>query len=302
MIDRIIRLFPLWAVLMSGVAYYFPGFFTALSPAIVPLLAFVMLGMGLTLKWGDFISILKSPLPVFIGVGLQFSIMPLSAYIISTYFDFSPEMIAGMVLLGAGAGAVASNVMTYVAKGNLALSITMTLVSTLCSLVFTPALTLFYAGQTVPVPFTGMIFSMLYMVIIPVIAGTTLNTAAGEKISAISRFFPLVSTFIVVLIIAIIFALNSKMIFQAGFVILAAVIIQNFTGFSLGYVIPWLLHYDRAICRTIAIEVSMQNSGLSAALAVKHFAAAAAVPAAIYSIWQNISVSLISGIWGHSGD
>jgi BASS family bile acid:Na+ symporter len=302
MIDRIIRLFPLWAVLMSAFSYYLPQYFTVLSPAIVPLLSIVMLGMGLTLKWSDFISILQSPLPVFIGVGLQFSIMPLSAYLIASYFDFSPEMIAGMVLLGAGAGAVASNLMTYVAKGNLALSITMTLVSTLCSLIFTPALTFLYAGQIVPVPFTGMLLSMVYMVVIPVIAGTTLNTVAGEKISALRHFFPLVSTFIVVLIIAVIFSLNSIMIFEAGFLILAAVIIQNFFGFALGYVIPWLMHYDRSICRTIAIEVSMQNSGLSAALAVKHFAAAAAVPAAIYSIWQNIAVSVISGIWGHSKD
>ena len=302
MIDRIIRLFPLWAVLMSAAAYSLPVYFTALSPAIVPLLSVVMLGMGLTLTWGDFVSIIKSPLPVFIGVGLQFSIMPLSAYFISSYFDFSPEMIAGMVLLGAGAGAVASNLMTYVAKGNLALSITMTLVSTLCSLIFTPALTFLYAGQTVPVPFTGMLLSMVYMVIIPVIIGTTLNTIAGEKITSLRHFFPLVSTFIVVLIISIIFALNSTMIYEAGFVILAAVIIQNLFGFSMGYIIPWLMHYDKSVCRTIAIEVSMQNSGLSAALAVKHFAAAAAVPAAIYSIWQNIAVSVISGIWGHSRD
>jgi len=147
-----------------------------------------------------------------------------------------------------------------------------------------------------------MLLSMLYMVIIPVIVGTTLNTVAGEKISALRHLFPLISTFIVVLIIAVIFALNSAMIYEAGFVILAAVIIQNFLGFALGYIVPWLLHYDKSVCRTIAIEVSMQNSGLSAALAVKHFAAAAAVPAAIYSIWQNICASVIAGLWGHSGD
>ena len=299
MIDRLISLFPLWAIIMSALAYYFPGFFTPLSPAIVPLLSVVMLGMGLTLRWSDFLSILKSPFPVFLGVGLQFTVMPVSAYFISSYFDFTPEMVAGMVLLGASAGAVASNIMSYVAGGNVALSIMMTLVSTMLSVVFTPALTLFYAGQTVPVSFAAMVISIINMVIIPVVIGTTLNTFAGGKIRRLSIIFPLISTFIVVLIIAIIFALNSQRIYDAGFVILAAVIIHNGVGFSAGYAVSWLMHYDRATCRTIAIEVSMQNSGLSAALAVKHFAAAAAVPAAIYSIWQNISVSIIAGIWGH---
>lgn len=302
MIDRLIRLFPVWAILMSCAAFYFPWLFAGLSTAIVPLLSVVMLGMGLTLKWSDFISIAKSPFPVFLGVGLQFSIMPLSAYMIASYFDFPPEMITGMVLLGSSSGAVASNIMSYVAKGNLALSITMTLVSTLCAVAVTPALTLFYAGQTVPVPFSGMFLSIVYMVIIPVVAGTTINTFAGEKISVLRHLFPLISTFIVVLIIAIIFALNSSRIIDAGLVLLGAVVIQNAIGFSAGYIVPWLMHYDKSVCRTIAIEVSMQNSGLSAALAVKHFAAASAVPAAIYSIWQNISVSVIAGIWGHLKD
>ncbi len=295
-----VRFFPLWAIVCAALAYVFPGPFVMMKSAIVPLLSVVMLGMGMTLKWKDLSEIIKSPLVVFLGVGIQFSIMPLAAYYISSIMGLSPDLLAGMVLVGASAGGTASNVICYLAGGNVALSITMTLVSTLCAVIFTPALTLFYAGQLVPVPFMNMFMSIVKIVLIPVVLGTTVNTIFEKKIERISFLLPVVSTAGIILLIAIIFALNKGTLFEAGPLVLAAVVMHNGCGLLFGYFIPRLMHCDVRTSRTIAIEVAMQNSGLSVALAVKHFAPLAAVPGALFSIWHNVSGSILAGIWRKS--
>ena len=297
MIHLLTRLFSLWAVILSAIAFLFPDLFAGLRPAIVPLLAVVMFCMGMTLKWSDFKETVKSPKIILIGVLLQYSVMPLSAFFISKAFGLPPEYIAGMVLVGSSAGGTASNVICYLARGNVALSITLTMVSTLIAVFAMPALSLLYLHEIVHVPFLKMLFSILQIVLIPVLTGTTLNTFLGTKIKKIGPFFPFVSTIAIVVIIAIIIGLNQTKLKEVGFVIVCAVMLHNLCGLLIGFWFPKLLGYDNRTCRTLSIEVGMQNSGLSVALAVKHFSVMAAIPGAIFSIWHNLSGSFLAGYW-----
>jgi len=299
MIHLLTRLFPLWAIILSVTAFFFPDQFAGLRPAIIPLLSVVMFCMGMTLKWSDFKETVKSPKIIVIGVLLQYFVMPLSAFLISRSFDMSPEYIAGMVLVGSSAGGTASNVICYLARGNVALSITLTMVSTLIAVLAMPTLSLLYLHQIIHVPFLKMLFSILQMVLIPVLAGTTLNTFLGNKIKKIGSIFPFVSTVAIVAIIAIIIGLNQTKLKEVGFIIICAVVLHNLSGLLIGFWFPKLLGYDDRTCRTLSIEVGMQNSGLSVALAVKHFSIVAAIPGAIFSIWHNLSGSFLAGYWSY---
>ena len=297
MIHLLTRLFPLWAIILSVMAFFFPNLFAGLRPAIIPLLSVVMFCMGMTLKWSDFKETVKSPKIILIGVLLQYLVMPLSAFLISRSFGLSPEFIAGMVLVGSSAGGTASNVICYLARGNVALSITLTMVSTLIAVFAMPAFSLLYLHQIVHVPFLKMLFSVLQMVLIPVLAGTTLNTFSGTRIKTIGYVFPFVSTIAIVIIIAIIIGLNQTKLKEVGFIIICAVMLHNLSGLLIGFWFPKLLGYDDRTCRTLSIEVGMQNSGLSVALAVKHFSVMAAIPGALFSIWHNLSGSFLAGYW-----
>lgn len=297
MILLLTRLFPLWAILLSVTAFFFPNAFVGMRPAIIPLLSVVMFCMGMTLKWSDFREIVKSPKIILIGVLLQYFVMPLSAFLISKSFGLSAEFIAGMVLVGSSAGGTASNVICYLAKGNVALSITLTMASTLIAVFAMPALSLLYLHQIVHVPFIKMLFSILQMVIIPVIAGTTLNTFLGTRIKNVGPVFPFFSTIAIVVIIAIIISLNQTKLKEVGLIIVSAVMLHNMSGLMIGYWLPKILGYDNRTCRTLSIEVGMQNSGLSVALAVKHFSVMAAIPGALFSIWHNLSGSFLAGYW-----
>jgi len=301
MTDKITKLFPLWAILFSIFAYYYNEPFAALKSAIVPLLAVIMFGMGMTLKWENFREIFKSPLVILLGFSLQFLIMPAAAYIISLLLNLSPVMMAGVVLVGCSPGGTASNVITYLGKGNVALSITLTLTSTVMAVALTPFLSYLILNHVVPVPAGEMFLDILQIVLVPVLLGTAINSFFSTKIEKIRNVFPLISTLAIVVIIAIIVALNKVKITEMNFIIVAAVMLHNITGLTFGYLIPRWLKYDKTICRTICIEVGMQNSGLSVALAVKFFSAAAALPGAVFSIWHNLSGSLLAA-WWRSGE
>ncbi len=297
MIDRITKLFPLWAILFSFIAFYFNNFFIIFKSAIVPLLIVVMFGMGMTLTWDNFKKIFKSPLVILLGFSLQYLIMPAAGYFVSVLFNLSPVMMAGVVLVGCSPGGTASNVITYLGNGDVALSITLTLTSTLFAVFLTPFFSFLILNHVVPVPAGEMFLDILQIVLIPVLLGTAINSFFSKKLSRIRNLFPLISTLAIVFIIAIIVALNKSRIEEMNFIIVFAVMMHNLIGLSLGYFVPRLLKYDKKICRTICIEVGMQNSGLSVALAVKFFSAAAALPGAIFSIWHNLSGSMLAGWW-----
>jgi BASS family bile acid:Na+ symporter len=297
MINTVTRLFPLWAVLFSLVAYGLPEFFIGLKPGIVPLLGVVMFGMGMTLTWNNFTEVLKRPGVIGLGVLLQYLVMPLVAWLVAELLGLPPYLMAGLVLVGACPGGTASNVVCYLARGDVALSITLTTASTLLAILLTPLLTWLYVGQKVPVPVASMLWSIFKIVLLPVSLGVLVNSLFGRRLGAVKHLFPLVSVFAIVLIIAIIVGLNRDNLASVGVAVAMAVILHNLFGLMLGYWVPRSVGLDERICRTLAIEVGMQNSGLGVALAVKYFSAAAALPGALFSIWHNLSGSMLAAGW-----
>lgn len=292
-----ITVFPILALIGVGVAVAFPEYVVILRPAIVPLLGVVMFGMGLTLRAEDFVDVITRPGVIALGVVLQFALMPALAWVVGQAMRFDLEPFIGLILLGACPGGTASNVICYLARANVALSITLTTVSTLLAVVLTPVLTLFYAGHLIPVPVQAMLLSILKVVIAPVAAGVVLNHLAGRWLGGARRAFPAISVTAIVVIIAIVVALNT---YHEAYIVVAmviAVIFHNGLGLAAGYGIPMFLGYDTRTCRTLAIEVGMQNSGLAVALATQFFSSAAALPGAIFSIWHNLSGAAIAAFW-----
>ncbi|MBK1631309.1 bile acid:sodium symporter [Thiohalocapsa halophila] len=290
-------LFPLWALLGSVLAYLRPDWLAPLKPAIVPLLGVVMFGMGVTLTWRQFAAVWQRPQQVGLGMALQFGVMPLAAWVIGTALGLPAALIAGLVLVGASPGGTASNVVCYLARGDVALSITLTAASTLLAVVATPLLTWLYVGQQVPVPVWDMLLSVAKIVLLPVMLGVAVNTWLGARLAPVKDVFPLLSMAAIVLIIAIIVALNLDNIAAAGWLIVLAVVLHNAVGLTAGYGLGLLVTRDLRSARTLAIEVGMQNSGLAGALAVQYFSAAAAIPGALFSIWHNLSGSALAALW-----
>ncbi len=295
--DRVTLLFPLWALLTSAAAFIYPDGFIPLKPAILPLLSVVMFGMGVTLTLAQFGEVLRQPRLVGLGVILQFGVMPLAAWIIGQALGLAPALLVGLVLVGTCPGGTASNVICYLARGDLALSITLTAISPLLAVLLTLTLTWVYAGERVPVPALEMLLSIAKVVLVPVALGVLLNHWMGPKIRAVQGVFPLISVAAIVLIIAIIVALNQGNLGTVGPAVAAAVVLHNGAGLAAGYWITRMLGYDEVRARTLAIEVGMQNSGLAVALAVKYFSPAAALPGALFSIWHNLSGSALAAWW-----
>lgn len=297
MLNTLTRLFPFWALLLAACAYYVPESFSQGKGLIIPLLVVIMFGMGMTLTAADFRRVLARPRLILLGVVLQYTVMPLAAFVLSRLLQLPPELTAGMVLVGASAGGTASNVVTYLARGDVALSITLTMSSTLLAALLMPVLTWGYIGHLVPVPLQEMLLSVLQIVVAPVLLGVWLNAMLGTRLQPLNRLFPFISMSAIVLIIAIIVSLNQAKLASIGLPLLAAVALHNLIGLGMGYALPRILGHDAITCRTLAIEVGMQNSGLSVALAVKFFGATAALPGALFSIWHNLSGSLLAGYW-----
>ncbi|WP_419782816.1 bile acid:sodium symporter family protein [Malaciobacter marinus] len=297
MIKKISILFPLWAILVSVFAYFQPEAVVGFKSWIIPLLVFIMFCMGITLKVEDFKRVLKRPKIIVITTLLQFLLMPLAAFVISRLLNFSTELLVGMILVGAVSGGTASNVIAFLAKADVALSITMTVVSTLLSIVITPYLTLLYVGQTVPVPVFSMLLSTMKIVLLPVLLGLVLNHFFHKHIAKREELFALLSIGSIIFIIAIVIGLNQERISSIAISMFVGIILHNLIGLSGGYYISKLLGYEHKVCKTVAIEVGMQNSGLAVALATKYFTPLSALPGAIFSIWHNISGSIIAGYW-----
>ncbi|MFA9460592.1 bile acid:sodium symporter family protein [Thiohalorhabdus methylotrophus] len=290
-------LFPLWALVGAVAAYAAPGAFAPASPAILPLLGLVMFGMGMTLTPANFAEVLRRPGMVGLGVVLQYGIMPAAAFAAGRLLDLPPALVAGMVLVGSCPGGTASNVICYLGRGDVALSITLTAVSTLLAVLLTPALTWLYVGRTVPVPVGSMLVTIAEVVLVPVALGVAANVLAGGRLHGLKRVFPAVSVAAIVLIIAIVVALNRATLAGLAPALVAAVVLHNGIGLGAGYGAARLLGLDARRARTLAIEVGMQNSGLGVALAAKYLPAAAALPGAVFSVWHNLSGSALAAYW-----
>jgi len=291
-------LFPIGAVLISILSFLYPQLLLPLKNAIVPLLGVVMLGMGMTLRPENFREVCRRPKAIVTGIILQYLLMPLIAYLVANLFYLDKGLFIGMVLLGSCPGGTASNVICYLARGDVALSITLTTVSTVLAVFMTPVLTWLYIGQRVPVPVLDMTFDIFLIIVVPVTVGVLVNHYLGRYIHFIKHVFPYVSVLAIILIIGVIVTLNHDNIPVVAVPLLAAIFWHNLLGLSGGYFLSRFLGLEERVCRTIAIEVGMQNSGLSVALAQTYFTALSALPGAIFSIWHNITGSVLAWYWG----
>tara|TARA_R110002072_G_scaffold3149_3_gene23439 strand:- start:94291 stop:95214 length:924 start_codon:yes stop_codon:yes gene_type:complete len=291
-----ILLLPIGAIIVSIIAMSFPWLLADYSKAIVPMLGIVMFTMGMTLKPADFMRILKEPVLIVIGICLQFILMPLIAWTLSLLLDLPVLLATGLILVGACPGGTASNVVCFLARGNVALSISLTAISTLLAAMLTPLIMLFYADQSIDVPVLKMMKNLLLIVVMPVLCGVLINSICQQRIQRVKSFLPLLSVSFIVFIIGVIVAKNQGDIIELGVLLFVAVVLHNLLGLIAGYSIPKLMGYDETICKTISIEVGMQNSGLAVALANQYFTTLAALPGALFSIWHNISGSIMAVI------
>ena len=292
-------------IAMALLALFLPNTVSFLKTSYVnTLLGIVMFGMGLTLKPKDFQIVFSHPKDVVIGTVAQFTIMPLVAFLLTKVFQLSPELAVGVILVGTCPGGTSSNVMTYLSKGDVALSVGMTAVSTIIAPIMTPLLTYLYAGQTVDVNILSMFLSIIQVVILPIVLGFIINHFFSKFAERIVDILPLISTLAIVAIVGAVVSANAAKLLGCGLLILCVVILHNVFGYILGYAAGKLLKMDNAKCRTVSIEVGMQNSGLATSLATVHFAQypLATIPGAVFSVWHNVSGAILANIFLHSAE
>ena len=273
--------------------------FAVPSWVVSVLLGVVMFGMGLTIKLEDFKVVFSRPKDVIAGCVAQFTVMPALAWALSRLFNLDEALTVGVVLVGCCPGGTASNVITFLAKGDLALSVGMTGVSTLLAPFLTPLLTLLLAGKTVEVNALGMFVGILWVVVLPICLGFIAKRLFPQATERAVRFMPAVSTTAIVVIIAIVLAANAERLFSGGLSVVLVVVLHNICGLLLGYLVAVALRLSEPKRRALCIEVGMQNSGLAASLAAAHFAAypMAAVPGAIFSVWHNVSGAFVARLF-----
>lgn len=292
-----VLLFPVLILLGGLCGMLMPQAFLGLSSWINPLLMVIMFCMGLTLTMPDFALVFKNPLPVLGGVAAQFIIMPSMGWLVATMLQLEPALAAGLILVGCAPGGTASNVVSYLARGNVALSVAMTSVSTLLAPLLTPALALWLAGQYMPVDAGSMAISVVQIVLIPVVLGIFLRMLFNRFVDKVSGALPWLSVLAITFVVTVIVAGSARTIVTAGLLVLVAVVLHNALGLALGYAIGILLRVPEDSRRTIAIEVGMQNSGLAGGLAKQYFSPEAALPGAVFSVWHNLSGALIAAYW-----
>ncbi|AUY26820.1 MAG: ketopantoate/pantoate/pantothenate transporter PanS [Mixta calida] len=297
MLAKITRLFPVWAILLSAAACYTPGTFTGIGPWVSWLLMLIMFAMGVTLNIDDFKRVLVRPAPVIAGTFLHYLVMPLAAWLLAKLFQMPPDLAAGMILVGSVASGTASNVMIYLAKGDVALSVTISSVSALVGVFATPLLTRLYVDTHVEVDVVGMLLSIVKIVAIPIALGLLVHHTLNRLVKRVEPWLPAFSMVCILLIISAVVAGSQSFIGSVGLVAIAAVVMHNAIGLLGGYWGGKLFGFDESTCRTLALEVGMQNSGLAATLGKLYFSPLAALPGALFSVWHNLSGSLLAGYW-----
>ena len=291
------RYFPLLAIAVSVFAYFWPQWLSEQKSLIVYLLGVVMFCMGSSLTLSDFKRALQRYPLLLLGLTLQFAFMPFVAWQLSELAGLSVALTAGMILVGSVPGGTASNVICYISKGDVALSITLTAISTCLAVIMTPLLSYAYLSQTVEIDFLKMMMSIFYIVILPVSLGILLNHYIRVLILPIQKFGADLSILIICFIVAIIVALNNDNLLAVSPVLVGLVLAHNLSGLVIGYFATLLMTQDKVLSKTIAIEVGMQNSGLAVALAVKFFGATSALPGALFSVIHNVTGSLLASYW-----
>jgi BASS family bile acid:Na+ symporter len=281
-------------MLMACLGFFAPQLFIGYKSWITPLLGVVMFGMGLTLSAADFREVFRRPGDVAIGVVGHYIIMPGTAYLLAIALRLPPDIAVGVILVGCCPSGTASNVMTFLAKGDVALGVSIASVSTMIAPLVTPALVSLLAGKWMAINTESLFMDIVQVVIFPIVLGIVARTLFRRQAAASVKALPLVSTIAIVLIIAIIVGLNQAKIMTNGLLILVAVILHNLLGFALGYLFARMFGMSLSKRKAVMLETGMQNSGLGAALAAAHFSPLAAVPSALFSVWHNLSGSALA--------
>lgn len=296
--EFITRLLVVWVVLAGIAGYLYPPVLTCMKGHIEWLFAFTMLGIGAVLTPKDFEPVAKKPHLVLMGTIAQFAIMPALGFVIAKLLRLPPDLALGVILVGAVPGAMASNVISYLARADVAYSIALTSMSTLLAPLLTPSLTYLFGRTYVDIHFWPMFLSIIKIVIVPLLLGLSLRRFFPDIIERISFVFPLMSTIAIALICGLVVALNRDYLAQVSALIFVAVVLHNALGLLLGYGAGKAYRFDVKRCRTLAFEVGMQNAGLGAVLALKHFSARAALPNALFATWCIITAAVLAELWG----
>ena len=284
----------------AACAFLFPVSLSHIRTSWVsPMLGCVMFGMGMTLELKDFGRVFARPGRVLVGFVCQFTIMPLLAVALVKIFALPPELALGVILVGCCPGGTSSNVITYLSKGDVALSVGMTLVSTVLAPVMTPLMVKLLAGQIVPVHFWGMFLSIVQVVILPVTLGLVAKRFLPKLASALTPYLPAFSTLVITLIVIAVVSANAAQLHVCGLTVVLVVMLHNLSGYGLGYAVARVLKMPEPQSTAVSVEVGMQNSGLACSLAGLHFAAMpmASVPGAVFSVWHNISGALLARVF-----
>lgn len=285
-------------IIFSVFSFFVPSAFAWTTTYTSTFLGVAMFGMGLTIKMGDFRVVFSHPKEIILGCICQYTIMPLCAWGLAVLLHLSPDLALGVILVGCCPGGTASNVITYIAGGDVPLSVGMTIVSTLIAPLMTPFLVYVLAGAWVEVSFVAMVISVVKVILVPVLLGILIRSLFGKQIQKISDVLPLISVVSIVMIISGIVANNNEKIVSCGMLVLGVVMLHNFCGLGIGLILANVFHVEYNKATAIAIEVGMQNSGLAVSLATANFAAnpLATLPGAIFSVWHNISGSVFASI------
>lgn len=293
------KLFPLWVILFSLIAFFFPAPFKPYGFLITWLLGIIMLGMGLTLTLSDFKLVFERPLDVFWGVVLRYFIMPGVAFSIAMLLHLSPDLAAGLILVGCCPSGTASNVMTFLSGGDTALSVSVSSINTMLAPILTPFIFLFLAGRFIPIDASSLIIDILKIVIFPIVLGVSIRTIASSLVVKVMPIIPVISVFSIIAIIAIVVGLSAARLATVALVAFVAVILHNGIGLSLGYFASRGVRMPHYKAKALAFEIGMENSGLAVALAIAHLNPIAAIPGAIFSVWHNLTGSTLAGYWGN---
>ncbi|QNO15484.1 bile acid:sodium symporter family protein [Alkalicella caledoniensis] len=291
------KYFSVWIIFVSIIGILNPSTFAWSLPHIPLFLGVIMFGMGMTLKGEDFKLVLLQPKAILVGVLAQFVVMSLVAFLIAKVFNLDPELAIGVILLGACPGGTASNVITYLARGNVPVSVTMTSISTILAPFLTPLIMLIFAGQWLPVSASALFVDILKIVLIPVVLGIFTRKLFRNYVETSLKVLPLVSVVTILVIVGAIIGANSERIFTSGALVFLVVVLHNLLGLLLGYSIGRFFKIDEDKVRAITLEVGMQNSGLAVSLATVHFGPLAALPGALFSVWHNISGTALATYW-----
>ncbi|HEX9830447.1 MAG TPA: bile acid:sodium symporter family protein [Thermodesulfobacteriota bacterium] len=289
--------FTFWIIGFSIITYAYPATFAKLAYLITPALGIIMLGMGITLTGADFKRVFLRPQDVAVGFMAQYGIMPFTGFALAKVLGLESLIAAGVVLVGSCPGGTASNVITYLARADVALSVTMTSVTTIFSPILTPLFTYLLAGQWIPVPVLRLFISTFEIILIPVALGLGIRSLFKERVKTAIEILPMVSSVTIIFIVGVIVASNAEAIGKVGLKTGLAVILHNIVGLTLGFYFARLFGLEVFKARAVSIEVGMQNSGLGVALATAHFGALAALPSAMFSVWHNISGSALAWWW-----